>query len=299
MRPLLIGSGLASAATCGALAIYVAPAGSALATTKMQASAGLASAADGLETYWDAISGSSAREEDRSAMRDLSASLAQVTIRLDKIEREDQAGLDELRAHTDQESSSKFADITARLDKLEQKAVAPPAAPAPEFADVVARLDRLEKKAALPAAPAPQFADIAARLDKLEKRAAVASTPSPEVAESAPRLDTGEKKAAVQVASAAKPLPPAPKRTMVWARGEPSAPSGRAGPDDAKPLLRDYSVEDVRDGVALVDSRYGSRQVAPGDIIPGAGRVLRIDRQGGNWFVLTSLGIILGGPAPR
>jgi hypothetical protein len=82
------------------------------------------------------------------------------------------------------------------------------------------------------------------------------------------------------------------------ARAEPPASNDRAGPDDPKPLLRNYSVEDVRFGIALVGSRHGSQQVAPGDTIPGAGRVLRIERQGGNWVVVTSLGIIASGPAP-
>jgi hypothetical protein len=61
-------------------------------------------------------------------------------------------------------------------------------------------------------------------------------------------------------------------------------------------LLQNYTIEDVRDGIAVVDSRYGSQQVAPGDFIPGAGRVLRIERRGADWIVLTSLGIISGDP---
>jgi tetrahydromethanopterin S-methyltransferase subunit G len=177
---------------------------------------------------------------------------------------------------------------------LEQKAAAP-AAPAPEFADVVARLDKLEKKGALPTtAPASQFADLTARLDKLEKRAAV-----PEAAVSGPTVDKGEKRAAVSAASSAKPLAPAtPKQPTLMARAEPSAANASARADNPKPLLRDYRIEDVRFGIAVVDSRYGSQQVAPGDMIPGAGRVLRIEKQGGNWVVLTSLGVIASGPAP-
>ena len=68
-------------------------------------------------------------------------------------------------------------------------------------------------------------------------------------------------------------------------------------PTNPGPLLRDYSVENVRDGVAVVDSRYGPQEVAPGDLIPGAGRVLRIEKRGGDWFVLTSRGVIASGPA--
>ena len=118
----------------------------------------------------------------------------------------------------------------------------------------------LEKKAAATAQP-PQFADIATRLDKLEKKAAVPAPPSPAGGESGPRLDKGEKKAAVPAASPALPLPPqTPKQSMLMARAEPAASNERARPDDGKPLLRDYSVEDVRFGIALVGSRHGSQQ---------------------------------------
>ena len=79
---------------------------------------------------------------------------------------------------------------------------------------------------------------------------------------------------------------------------EPSASNETARPDNPGPLLQGYSVEDVRDGVAVVDSRYGPQEVARGDFIPGAGRVLRIEKRGGDWVVLTSRGVIASGPAP-
>jgi tetrahydromethanopterin S-methyltransferase subunit G len=274
LKPLLLGTGLVLFAISGAYAIYVSPPNWTLATAKSQASAGLASAVDVLKAPLEAITGRSGREEERSEMRDLRAALAQLTIRLDRIEREHGARLDKLSERVDQDSSSRFADIAARLDKVEKKA-AVPATPASEFADVVARLDKLEKRVAIAAAPASEFADITKRLNKLEKRAAVSA------------------------ASLAKPLPPAmPKQSTLTARAEPSASNEMARPDNPRPLLRDYSVEDVQDGVAVVDSRDGPQKVAPGDFIPGAGRVLRIERRGGDWFVVTSQGVIASGPAP-
>jgi hypothetical protein len=105
-----------------------------------------------------------------------------------------------------------------------------------------------------------------------------------------------EKRAAAPAASSATPLPPvAPKQS---ARAETSASNEIARPDSPRPLLRDYRVEDVRGGVAMVDGRYGTQEVAPGDYIPGAGRVLRIERRGGNWYVVTSRGAISSGRAP-
>ena len=213
-------------------------------------------------------------------MRDLSAAVTQLTIRLDQIEHEHGARLDKLGERVDQNSSSRFADIAGRLDGLEKKAAAP-AAPGSEFAGVAARLDRLEKNVAAPAAPASEFADITTRLNDI-----------------ATRLNRLEKKAAVPVGSAT-PLPPAaPKQSTHAARADPSASNETARLDNPGPLLRDYSVENVHGGMAVVDSRYGPQEVAPGDFIPGAGRVLRIERRGGDWVVMTSRGVIASGPAP-
>jgi len=181
--------------------------------------------------------------------------------------------LDKLSERVDQDSSSRLADIAARLDRLEKKA-AVPATAAPEAADVVARLDKLEKRVAVAAAPASEIAGLTTRLNKLEKRA-------------------------VPGASSANPLPPvAPRKSPLVARAEPSARNETARSDNPGPLLRDYSVEDARDGIAVVDSSSGPQEVAPGDFIPGAGRVLRIEKRGGDWLVLTSRGVIGSGPAP-
>jgi hypothetical protein len=298
LKPLLLGTGLALFAIFCVSAIYSSPLNWTFPTTKSQAIAGLSSAADVLKTDLEAITGQSAREEERPAMRDLSAALTQLTVRLEQIEHEYGARLDKLGERVDQDSSSRVGDIAARLDKLEKKA-ALLATPASESADVVARIDKLEKKAALPATPVSESADVVARLDKLEKRVAVVAAPASEIAGLTARLNKLEKRAAVAGASSANPLPPAaPKQSSLMARADPPAPNETARSDNPGPLLRDYSVEDARDGIAVVDSRSGPQEVAPGDFIPGAGRVLRIEKRGGDWFVLTSRGVIANGPAP-
>ena len=212
-------------------------------------------------------------------MRDLNAALTQVTARLDRIEREYGERLDKLGQGADQTSASRLAEMTARLEKLEKR-VAAPGAPAAEATDVSARIDKLEKKLGAPTAPASEFAEIRTRLDKLEKKAvAQAGTPTKVVP---PKI-----------------VPPATTNSAALvARAEPSASKDAIAPVAPKPLLRNYSVEDVQDGVAMLDSRYGPIQVAPGDLIPGAGRVLRIERHGPDWFVVTSVGVIGSGPAP-
>ena len=177
LKPLLLGSGLVLFAIFGVSAIYGSPLNWTFPTTKSQAIAGLSSAADVVKADLEAIRGQSAREEERPAMRDLSAALTQLTVRLDQIEHEYGARLDKLSERVDQDSSSRLADIAARLDRLEKKA-ALPATPAPEAADVVARLDKLEKRVAVTAGPASEIAGLTTRLNKLEKRAAVAGASS-------------------------------------------------------------------------------------------------------------------------
>jgi hypothetical protein len=249
LRPLLLGT-LMLFAIFGVSAIYGSPLNWTFPTTKGQAIAGLSSGAHILKADLEAIMGQTAREDGRSATPDPSATLTQLTDRLDQIEHEYGARLDKLSERVDQDSSSRFADIAARLDKL-------------------------EKKVAVAAAPSSEIAGLTTRLNKLEKRAVVAG------------------------ASSANPLPPAaPKQSSLMARVDPSAPNESARSDNPAPLLRDYSVEDARDGIAVVDSRSGPQEVAPGDFIPGAGRVLRIEKRGDDWFVLTSRGVIGSGPAP-
>jgi hypothetical protein len=68
--------------------------------------------------------------------------------------------------------------------------------------------------------------------------------------------------------------------------------------DRPKPVLRSYIVLDARDDVALVGGRFGEREVRQGDILPGAGRVERIQRNGAGWIVVTSEGLIPSSDLP-
>jgi hypothetical protein len=64
-------------------------------------------------------------------------------------------------------------------------------------------------------------------------------------------------------------------------------------PKLADRILQDWTVDDVQDGRALVESRYGGVfDVGAGSILPGLGRVDTIKRQDGHWVVLTARGTI-------
>jgi len=130
------------------------------------------------------------------------------------------------------------------------------------------------------------------RVEKLSER--LDRAPSVRVAELSARIRKLEEKAAAPIAlparrelSLAHPLKLQPNVSM-----EPIGSIGRA-----RPLLQDYVLLDARNQVALVEGRYGERAVRPGDFLPGAGRVERIERRAGKWVVLTEQGFIGGADA--
>lgn len=112
-----------------------------------------------------------------------------------------------------------------------------------------------------------QFANIGERLDRLDQRVASAASET-----------TGSIAAASPPAPAASSLPTteAPKLT--------------------DRILQDWVVQDVQDGRALVESRYGGiYDVGAGSFLPGVGRVDAVKRQDGQWVVLTARGTITSG----
>ena len=84
--------------------------------------------------------------------------------------------------------------------------------------------------------------------------------------------------------------------------GPSAAPGGAAGPDAAArsrrvaegPALPNFTLRDVFDGKALVESRSSLSVVKPGSVLDGAGEVLSIEKRGERWVVLTQNGVIVG-----
>ena len=66
----------------------------------------------------------------------------------------------------------------------------------------------------------------------------------------------------------------------------------RRGPDG--PALPNFTLRDVFDGKALVESRSSLSVVKPGSVLDGAGEVLSIEKRGEHWVVLTQNGVIAG-----
>jgi hypothetical protein len=106
-----------------------------------------------------------------------------------------------------------------------------------------------------------QFAKIADRLDRLDQHAAAAAS---------------ETTGSISTTSNAPPATEPPKLT--------------------DRILADWVVEDVQNGRALVESRYGGIfDVGAGSNLPGIGNVETIKREGGQWVVVTARGLITSG----
>ncbi|MGU3359024.1 hypothetical protein ACLBWX_01690 [Methylobacterium sp. M6A4_1b] len=84
--------------------------------------------------------------------------------------------------------------------------------------------------------------------------------------------------------------------TTTGALPDPVAPSSEAERSETAPKARSYVLRRVTEGAALVEGPEGLRQVVPGAILPGAGRILSIRATGSGWVVITSETII--GPTP-
>jgi hypothetical protein len=152
------------------------------------------------------------------------------------------------------------------------------------LAQLTARLDRVEH-------------DQSALVDKLTDR--IDHETAARLADLAGRIDKLEKKPPAVVAVAPTPPTPSPRQAALAPKPDPGVSDETTGSiERPRAPLRGYWLVDVQDGFALVDGRDGPRQVAPGDFLPGAGRVLRIERRGRAWVVVTSAGIIVG-DSPR
>jgi hypothetical protein len=103
-----------------------------------------------------------------------------------------------------------------------------------------------------------QFAKLADRLDKIDQHTAAAET-------------TGS----IAAAPAA------------------SAPTAPSEPKLTDRVLPNWVVQDVHSGRALVESsRGGLFEVSAGSVLPGLGRVGSVERQDGQWVVVTENGMI-------
>jgi cell division septation protein DedD len=155
--------------------------------------------------------------------------------------------------------------LASRMDRLEK--------------DQSARLDKLAER--MDHDSATRVADLTSRLDKLEAKAA-----APAVAVLAPTPPAKPEAAKV----AAAPTPPAkPEATKI----APAVSYETTGSiEKPRQRLHGYHVAEIHNGYAIIDGPDGEYEVGPGDRAPDGGRVLRIERHGRDWVVVTTAGEI-------
>ena len=161
------------------------------------------------------------------------------------------------------DSNPSLAQVNARVDRLEH--------------EEDARIEKLGERVDHDAAT--RNADIAARLEKLEKKAAppvvAALTPQTAAPATPPTPPVLPKQATL--------LPPVAANVSKETTGSIPAPQAP---------IRGWLVREAHGNVAVVEGPYGFRQIEPGDALPGAGRVERIEKRGAGWTVVTDRGVI-------
>ncbi|NNM74509.1 hypothetical protein [Enterovirga aerilata] len=220
------------------------------------ASAGRAPADDPVLARWtEAAAGI---RENREDVARLASEMKSVRTALDGIRSERRGG-----------------DLSARQAQLSDKVERSAADTAAKLAKLAEQVDRIEKTQRDPA----RVGALVERLDRIEKQmqtAAAAQAPAPKPVAAAPQ-PSGD---VTQTGS----LPPVDARP-------PARPVETVDPRRLQ--AEGYTVRDVEDGFALVESRNGRFfEVAPGMSLPGLGRVESIERRGRQWVVVTPKGFV-------
>jgi hypothetical protein len=183
------------------------------------------------------------------------------------------------------DAGSATSQLSARFDRTEH--------------DQDARIEKLGERVDHDAAT--HYADLTSRLEKLTER--VDHDAATRNADFTARLEKLEKKVATPVVASLAPTQPAPAAGLAKQPTPPPLPPVAPGvskettgsiPVAPRPPIRNWVVREVHGGVAVVEGPYGYREIGPGDMLPGAGRVERIERRGRDWAVVTNQGTISG-----
>lgn len=150
----------------------------------------------------------------------------------------------------------------------------------------------VEKLAQLDRSLSTKLAGLGERIDQAEREQAnrIAGLANRTLAAKTEPTQTGSLAEPREKAVEAKPV------EVKQAETKPSEakPAETAKVASAKsPVLENYALRDIFEGAAIIEGRNRRLfQVAPGDTLPGAGRVEAIERQGRSWVVVTRQGIV-------
>lgn len=175
------------------------------------------------------------------------------------------ANVEALRASLAQaQNAQSLRPLEKALDGLKARLDAAKTETGASIAELAGKVERLQRE------PPAKLQQVVERLDRIERQTAAPLAASP---------------------------PPSPAKAATASRTQVAMADSRLRPDpfDARkrpPLIRNWVVRDVYDGVALVENAHGAIEVALGEVIPGAGTVRSIERRGGGWIVITNRGLV-------
>ncbi len=204
-------------------------------------------------------------------------------------------------------AKQQIEELQARLERLEAEKTAAAAA-ATKQAEAAAPKPKADTVAAVPAptptpppqtaAPAPASpATPAATAGNTAPSTPARSEPTPAPAPASPPVAPKPRPAETARVEPTPAPPPALAPPPAPLAPPPSYPQSYEEPRQTAspemPVLQDWAVRDVYNGIAVVQSGRGApMEVSPGDQLPGGNRVLAIRRLGGDWAVITERGII-------
>jgi hypothetical protein len=170
------------------------------------------------------------------------------------------------------------AQLRAAIAQLEARLDAGAGKTSTKLTQVASQLEKLDAQSARESAA--KLSEITERLDRLHHQVAAISMET-----------TGSIQKPTPAPAAA---PPVPFRAAAAASPpkEIRAKETQAHLAEQRRPLDNWVLRGVHEGTALVEGAQGLREVAPGSVLPGAGRVKSIERHGANWVVITTAGVI-------
>ncbi|MEE7447879.1 hypothetical protein MRF4_08610 [Methylobacterium radiotolerans] len=179
--------------------------------------------------------------------------------------------LADLRASTDvarKEAASRGTALGERLAQADKNLNA-------KVAALGERLEQVERD------HNARLSGLAAQLDRR-----AAATPAAPKAEPTQTGSIGEPSRAVETKTDVKVA----DAKVSEAKPKPAAP-------DKPPVIDGWALRDVYEGTAILENRRRRIvEVAPGDILPGVGRVEGVERHGREWVVVTRQGLVTPQP---
>ncbi len=168
------------------------------------------------------------------------------------------------------------AQLRAAIAQLEARLDAGAGKTSTKLTQFASQLEKLDAQSARESAA--KLSEITERLDRLHHQIASISM---------------ETTGSIQKPTpAAAPLLPFHTTAAVSPPREIRAKETQAHRAETPRPLDNWVLRGVHDGTALVEGTQGLREVSPGSVLPGAGRVKSIERHGGNWVVITTAGVI-------